>query len=625
MTRCAIYGCSNNNKCKKQEKFHFYRFPKTKSVARQWINACCRADNLNPENARVCSRHFKPTDYTQSYIIKRELFGKSPLATRSLKADAVPSLFLPKQENDSDKNLFCGKMIMIKEEDVDVQIKEEELEVEHEATFFVEMEGMYCQQEKRSLSPPHHENIQGSKRQWPDVEGCLNEQTMGWCRNSSGQHTNSTESTTFGHSVNNTRNTQQLTTQTKQVVMNVHDFFRSQNQLLSETDLEMKVAAATGISVRSVQRVKRQAKEGRLLSPPLVRTRQSPVLGSIDDFVEGCLRKEILSFYERGEIPTLDALLEMVKEPPVHFQGGRTSLHRIIKNIGFQYTRVTGGRQILIEKKDIVASRCNFLRVLDDNRNSSSPRSEVYIDETFVCQKEFVGIIGPKLKNKKEMQYIIVHAGGEKGFVSGGLHMFRPQITNRGHYKDAVTPQCFQIWFKDQLLPNIPNNSLIIMDDAHWHSNIVNKAPDTNMKKDCIIQWLQENNIAPDKAVSKLELLHIVNSYTEKLYDIDLIAKNCGHEVLRLPPHHDHLNPMVLIWHQVKSEIKKKSQDGKKLQTLDEIIKDAVANITEKDWRMCMHRTREMGEQYKNKDKAVKCMLEKLTLNLDESSTDEED
>lgn len=443
-------------------------------------------------------------------------------------------------------------------------------------------------------------------------------------KNSSGQLTSSTEFSTFGHSLNNTRNTQQLTAQTKQVVMNVYDFFRSQNQLMSESDLEMKVAAATGISVRSVQRVKRQAKEGKLLSPPLVRTRQSPVLGSIDDFVEGCLRKEILSFYERGEIPTLDVLLEIVKEPPVHFQGGRTSLYRIIKNIGFQYTRVTGGRQILIEKKDIVISRCNFLRILDDNRNSFSPRSEVYIDETFVYQKEFEGTIGPKLKSK-EMQYIIVHAGGEKGFVSGGLHMFRPQISNRGHYKVTVTPQCFQIWFRDQLLPNIPSNSLIIMDDAYWHSNIVNNVPNANMKKDCIIQWLQENNIAPDKTVSKTELLHIVNSYKKKLFDIDLLAKNCGHQVVRLPPHHNHLNPMLLIWHQIKSELKKKSQDGQTLQTLEEKIKDVVTSITEKDWRMCMDHSRKMREEYKNKDKAVNCMLEKFTINLDESSMDEED
>lgn len=103
MTRCAVYGCSNNNKSKKPNKSHFYRFPKTKSVLKRWIHACCRADKLNTQTARVCSRHFKATDYEADYLIKRKLLNKSPKAGRSLRADAVPSLFLPNQEEESGK------------------------------------------------------------------------------------------------------------------------------------------------------------------------------------------------------------------------------------------------------------------------------------------------------------------------------------------------------------------------------------------------------------------------------------------------------------------------------------------------------------------------------------------
>ena len=410
--------------------------------------------------------------------------------------------------------------------------------------------------------------------------------------------------------------------------MNIYDYFRSRNHLLSETDLQIKVAAATGISVRSVQRIRKQAKEGRLYSPPPVRNRQSPVIDSIDDFGEGCMRREILSFYERGEIPTLSTLLEIVKEPPIDFQGGRSSLNRLIKKIGFRFMKVGGRRKILMEKEDIVASRCKFLRILNNIRNSSSPCSEVYIDETLVCQKECLETIGPKLKTWKEVQYIVVHAGGKKGFVPGGLFMLKPRSSNKGHYKDAITPQCFQVWFKDQLLPNIPDNSLIVMNNAPCHSKIINKVPNRSMEKCDIIQWLEENNIAHDRTVSKSELLHLVNSNKEKLkltYEIDIIAHEHGHEVLRLPPHHNHLNPMEHIWHQVKSEMKRKSQANQTLQAVEELIKDAVTSVTEKDWRMCIQRTREIEEEYRNKDKAVDHMLEKLTNSLDESSTDEED
>lgn len=409
--------------------------------------------------------------------------------------------------------------------------------------------------------------------------------------------------------------------------MNIHDYFRSRNQLLSETDLQIKVAAATGISVRTVQRVKKQAKEGRLYSPPPVRSRQSPVIDSIDDFGEGCIRREILSFYERGEIPTLSTLLDIVKEPPIDFQGGRTSLSRFIKKIGFRYMRIPGGRQILMEREDVVASRCRFLRVLDNNRNSSSPRSEVYIDETWVNQKELLGTNGPKLKTGKEGQFIIVHAGGEKGFVPGGLLMFKPRTTNKEHDRNVMTPECFQTWFNEQLLPNIPDNSLIIIDNASCHSRVANKVPNRSMKKDDIILWLEENNIVHDIAASKSELLHLVNCNKEKLaYEIDVIAQDHGHEVLRLPLHHNHLNPMELVWHQVKSEIKRKSsQANQTVETVEELIKDAIGRVTAKDWMMYMCRTREIEEEYKHKDTAVDHMLETLTTNLDEPSTDEED
>ena len=94
-----------------------------------------------------------------------------------------------------------------------------------------------------------------------------------------GQHISIIESPNVGEMLGNT---QQLHSQTKQVVLNIYDYFRSRNHLLSKTDLQIKVAAATGISVHSVQQIRKQAKDGRLYSPPPVRNRQSPEKDSIE-------------------------------------------------------------------------------------------------------------------------------------------------------------------------------------------------------------------------------------------------------------------------------------------------------------------------------------------------------
>ena len=72
---------------------------------------------------------------------------------------------------------------------------------------------------------------------------------------------------------------------------------------------------------------------------PVHQPRLARVLGAIDDFDKEAIRREILSFYERGELPTLDSLLEIIKEPPPNFKGGGTSLWTLLKSMGFKYKK----------------------------------------------------------------------------------------------------------------------------------------------------------------------------------------------------------------------------------------------------------------------------------------------
>ena len=101
---------------------------------------------------------------------------------------------------------------------------------------------------------------------------------------------------------------------------------------------------------------------------PVYRQRLSPILGTIDEFDKEAIRREILAYYERGELPTLDSLLQAVKKPPISFKGGRASLWRLIKSIGFRYKKHCTNRAILMERSDIVAARSKFLRELKLNR-----------------------------------------------------------------------------------------------------------------------------------------------------------------------------------------------------------------------------------------------------------------
>lgn len=122
-----------------------------------------------------------------------------------------------------------------------------------------------------------------------------------------------------------------------------------------------------------------------------------------------CKRREILSFYARGEILITEAILAKVKEAPVCFPGGSTSLQKIMTKTGFRYGKIEGGRRILMERQDTVAARWKYLRIVAANRAANSPRPEIFLDETWVNQNESgskcwttsEGTVGLKLKTGK--------------------------------------------------------------------------------------------------------------------------------------------------------------------------------------------------------------------------------
>lgn len=420
------------------------------------------------------------------------------------------------------------------------------------------------------------------------------------------------------------------------MALQVLDYLRRKHPRLNETELEYETAAATGVSTCSLQRFKKEMKEGGVRSPPPKRQRSHPVMDEVDNFDKSCIRRIILSFYERGEIPTIAKVLEKVKEDPVNFPGGETSLRKVVKEIGFRFGKVRTSRTILMERNDIAAARSKYLRILAENRASENPRCEIYLDETWVNQNECVrkcwttkeGNVGPKVKTGKGSRFIIVHAGSKEGFVPGGLLMFKSRNGNKGDYHDSMNHETFLAWFKNQLLPNIPPTSLIIMDNASYHSKLLNKAPTTCSRKHEIIQWLEENNVPHDPKLPKAELLQIISqNKARQVYIIDKIANDHGHKVARLPPYHCHLNPIELIWAQVKSDVRMNNSNGNQtMKRVEQLTKEAVAKVTARNWLNCVNHTHQIEQEYIRKDRAVNHLYESssFVINIESSSSDEE-
>jgi hypothetical protein len=90
-------------------------------------------------------------------------------------------------------------------------------------------------------------------------------------------------------------------------------------------------------------------------------------------------------------------------------------------------------------------------------------------------------------------------------FVSGAS-LIIVSGTKSGDYHDTMNGENFEHWVLTQLLPNLEEPSLVIMDNASYHSVLLNKPPTQSWRKDHIIAWLQEDSF-------KAKLLNLANAY----------------------------------------------------------------------------------------------------------------
>jgi hypothetical protein len=93
---------------KNQRIFIFFSFPnknKSPKIYRQWLNKIKRSKFTPSKHSRVCSSHFKESDYEYSALLKKQLLSAHGKTKLFLKKDAIPTLRLPgNNENESNRH-----------------------------------------------------------------------------------------------------------------------------------------------------------------------------------------------------------------------------------------------------------------------------------------------------------------------------------------------------------------------------------------------------------------------------------------------------------------------------------------------------------------------------------------
>ena len=111
----------------------------------------------------------------------------------------------------------------------------------------------------------------------------------------------------------------------------------------------------------------------------------------------------------------------------------------------------------------------------------------------------------------KGSRLVILHAGGENGWSDGAALVFQSKKAT-GDYHDEISAVHFEEWFHDSLIPNLQNNSLIVMDSALYHSSMLESVPTMSSRKQQLHDWLMAKGTEYPESALKRELFQLVRT-----------------------------------------------------------------------------------------------------------------
>ena len=248
---------------------------------------------------------------------------------------------------------------------------------------------------------------------------------------------------------------------------------------------------------------------------PSTSSTSAATTAQVDNFTVGAIRRHVHGKFARKEYVTTEQLAEELIQADIVPEATLvTSVWRMLHQMGFRYRAAKSKMYVVKESMEMVCHRAKALRALRQLRGEG--REAVYLDETWFTTRmnhstEWVDgdEVVTSARYSRQVppgegeRFVVLGAGTENGFVEGSYPSF---VTNSssGDYHGAVNSTLFLRWLTEQLLPSLERPSVLIMDNAPYHSvqTEESRCPTTASKKADLINWLKRRGIAfPETAV----------------------------------------------------------------------------------------------------------------------------
>lgn len=360
----------------------------------------------------------------------------------------------------------------------------------------------------------------------------------------------------------------EFTPEMRQLIVNVKLFFDQNKPILQLLDKGAADLAATALdvsesTVRAIMTAfNKKGVDG--LSWSNKKNRGRPAF-TLEPGLETVIRQLVREMNANGKQVTLDVITKHLFDVGSSCKIAPTTLWRALSRWGFEFG--TGTRSAQLKESDrIIILRRQYLRKKIDNRKEGggTKRPEIYLDESYINKNhsrddtwylnEDGGIIS-KPTGKGE-RLIIINAIRENGWVPNAKLVFKA-AKKTDDYHSNMNWKAFKYWFENSLLKNIPDNSIIHMDNAPYHNVLSEETfPKASHSMKRLQEWLDHNKYPWREDMLKAELYELCCKLApEPEFAIDLIASKNGHTILRTPPYHPELQPIETCWAVVKGHV----------------------------------------------------------------------
>lgn len=359
----------------------------------------------------------------------------------------------------------------------------------------------------------------------------------------------------------------ELAPETVEFVVRLKQHFdreRKTKRVVSTRNPAERAAEAAGVSEATVKRIMaRFHRDGESAVPTVQKPRGRPA-HSVSPNLQPVVRAFIRTKNLEGKRVSAGRVRSFLGDEH-GIEIPKATLWRTLTRWGFVHGEGRR-RSALKEQAHVIRARREYLRVKLDNRNSdgSLKRPEVYLDETYINRNHssrftwYLGEDGPWVNKPSGVgpRLIVVHAITLGGWVDGAELVFLAK-KRTGDYHGQMNWENFSKWFTIQLMPNIPANSLIILDNAKYHNVLVQQSfPNKGTGKEKLRKWLERNHIPWREDMLKTELFELCHRFAPvPEYRLDEIVAKHGHTVLRTPPYHPELQPIETCWAIIKNHM----------------------------------------------------------------------